>query len=103
MLRQPAGEIWMAFEILVRPPMRIPAGVKQHGFAAQFQLRGICVDRALIARGRADHHASRFASDSSSSSREILPIRVTVERAVDIRAGIRHQLDLADLKLGPLA
>ena len=43
--------------------------------------------------------ASRPASELQRQRRQILPVGVAVERRVEVGAGVRHHLDLADLEL----
>lgn len=59
-LRQRAREIRMVFEILVGPPVRVPAGMKEDGRALQVLGEGNVIDRALLTRDRTDHHAAEI-------------------------------------------
>src|SRR5689334_7414237 len=51
--------------------------------------------------GATHDHAVEIRTRVDINTREILPARVPVKRAVEIRSRIRHHLDLHDMKLRP--
>lgn len=91
-------EIRVTFEILIGPPIRIPTGMKKHGLSAQISDHARLVDGALVARDSAHDHAIEVGQTLQLELGKIATIRITMEGAVDVGAGVGHHLNLPDLE-----
>src|SRR5262245_36460507 len=90
----------MSLEILVGLPVTRPARVNQYRFSAHIQrCETGFVNSASVLRRDAYQHTVQRGKLFESQLRQVVPIGVTMERRVDVRASVRDHLDLADLEL----
>ncbi len=103
-LRGGFSEERMALEIPVGSPMLIPTRVNQHGSALYFQTFEITgLDRSLLLALSSEQHAIQVRDRLQFKLRQIISLRVTMKRSIELSAGIRHHFDLADLKFRAFA
>ena len=100
-LRQPTGEVRVLLEVRVGAPVAIPSCVHQHGAPADLVWRERqLIDRPGVSLRNAGDDALQVCHRCERQVGEILPVRVSVERAVDVGSGVPDHLDPVDLKLG---
>ena len=91
----------MIFEILIGPPMSIPASVHQYGFSTKIEtIEAIRPDRHDIGIDAHDN-AIDLSKRIEIELGYVDSIFISVKRTVYVSAGVRDHLDSADLKLGP--
>jgi hypothetical protein len=59
------------------------------------------VDRALVPREHSRDHAVEIGERRQGKFGQVLRVGVAMERAVEVRPGVRDHLDRADEELGP--
>ena len=83
----------------LRPPVHVPASVHEDGLAAHGPAtEQVRIEGPLAALVRADHHALEVGHGVERAARNVIAAFVAMERRVDVGAGVREQLDLADLE-----
>src|SRR5689334_11089053 len=93
----------MVFKILVGPPMPVPAGIDEHRMPAAADGNEMMpVDGAPGSTRHPHDDAWDIADAPERKLGEIMAILIAVKGHIDIGAGIRHHLDLADLEFGAL-
>src|SRR5215510_7924492 len=91
----------MALEVALGSPVDVPAGVEEHGLAADVESgEGRRIDRTTRSARRADHDTRKVGQGLEREPREVATIRVAVKRAVEVRAGVRDHVDPPDVELG---
>src|SRR3989449_358627 len=89
----------MAQRVTIRAPVRVPAGVQQHGLPPQVPAaKARRVERATISLGRPDHNPRQVRHRLKRISGDVRPILEAMKRGVDVRTGVREHPDLADLE-----
>ena len=100
-VRQFAGEMRMALEILIGAPVPVPTGVNQDRLAPERrEIDRQPVDGTIAAIRCANDDAIEIGERFKFQLREIVTVGITMERAVEIGACVRDHLDLADLEFG---
>src|SRR5690348_14733097 len=88
----------IAARVFVSTPVLVPACVDQHGLVAHVDsVENTSIDLLIFAM---HDNAIEVRDRIEIEAGEILATRVAVERTVEIRAGVRDHLDLADVELG---
>ena len=98
--RRAFREVRVAFEILVGPPMPVPAGMDQHCPAAH--IRGgehAPVDCPSDRPSAADHDGGAPGHRLEWQTSQVMTVREPVVRRVQVRTGISDHLDAVDLEL----
>jgi hypothetical protein len=99
-LRQFAGEMRMAVEVLVRPPVPVPAGVDQDGTPSNVTFgQRQPIDGAAAARRQPRDDAVKVGQRSQRQSGHVLTVGIPMAGAVHIGAGVGDHLYLADVEL----
>src|ERR1043166_7424059 len=88
----------LAVRIFFGAPVLIPTGMDQHRLTVHIDLTK-CVFSDFSAATATHHHAIEIRQRVEIETREILPTRVSVKRAIEIRSRIRDHLDFPDVKL----
>ena len=86
--------------VVVRAPVLVPAGVEQHGLPGDV-VPVEEVHARFLPSGRIDQQARNVGHATEVEPGEVVPVRVAVERRVEVRPGVRHHLDAPDLELVP--
>ena len=95
-------QIWVTLAVLRSPPVSIPTGADEHCFAVQIMIsQKFRLDNAPIDSGRIDDHTDEVSEAIERQRRQIAPLRITMERCVEVSAGVGDQFDPADLKGRP--
>src|ERR1043165_2762504 len=90
----------LAARVFLSAPMPIPARMDQHRLSLHLDLpKHIFGDLGLL--GATHDHAIEIRKGVQIKTREILPARIPMKRAIEIRSRVCHHLDLPDMKLGP--
>src|SRR5688500_1885314 len=91
----------MPLEIRVSAPMTAPAGVEQHGPAADaFRAKRDLIDCATLRSIDPHDYAIEIRNGFERQLREILSVLIPMERAIDVRSGVGDHLDFTNLELG---
>src|SRR5688572_25179459 len=89
----------MPFEIRVSAPMTVPAGVEQHGPAAEtLGANRDLIDCATLRSIDPHDYAIEIRDGFEWQLREILPVLIPMERTIDVRPGVGDHLDLTNLE-----
>ena len=89
----------MAGPIAIGAPVDVPAGVYEDRLAAHVQAaEHTCVERAAGALRGPDHDALEVRDRLKRIISHVLAAVVSMERRIDIGAGVGEQLDLPDLE-----
>src|SRR5262245_58571450 len=91
----------MALEILVGPPVHIPAGVDQHSLTAEvpaFEVGGsnVPTSRAI----HADDDRGEIGELFERQLGQIFSMRKTMKGRIEISTGVCHHFNFADVKFG---
>src|ERR1043165_6143222 len=90
----------IAVRVLVSAPMPVPARMDQHCLSLHLDpAKRIFGDFSL--RGATDDQPIEICERVKIETGEVLPTRIPVKRAIEIRSRMRYHLDLADMKLRP--
>jgi len=92
----------MAFEILIRAPVRSPAGVNQDCLASQLNaFKGGFINSSLALALCSYNFAIQIRERRQFKLGQILASLISMKRTVEIGAGVGDHLDFADLELCP--
>ncbi len=94
------GQERMPLEILRRVPVPGPACFDQHGLAREIFCGRKARDNDCLLVLARYFDGGEVRELLQFQLRQVLAIRIAVKRRIQIGPGIRHHLDLADLKLG---
>src|SRR5215470_14571422 len=89
--------------VLFSAPVNVPACMKENSFTPDINFFQICcADPAFRPVQITQHYTVQICERIQIQLRQIETIRITMERAVEVRSRIGHHFDLADVELSSL-
>src|SRR5262245_32730350 len=91
---------WIADSVGLGSPVPIPTGAHQHCLTTDIApLERTPVDLSICAWRNRNHHGLETRHYLEGQGGQVLPLRVTMKGAVEVRTRVPNHLELADLEL----